>query len=181
LLFSINSLKLPQREYSGGICVRLIQPPLAYMKKSSCGFTDRSLFPGSKGGGFFSTGGFAVSSIALGEAPETGGGGFWEFGAAVALPKAFGFRDSFCALRLQALKSAISTRKNDFIARVRPLFCASVEHTRSPTSAFSIPAVANVSLQLFDFVAAFFQQLNDAVRAGKMQRTSDNGSWLAAF
>jgi hypothetical protein len=124
-------LKLPQREYSGGICVRLIQPPLAYMKKSSCGFTDKSLLPGSKGGGFFLTCSFAVPSIVLGETPETGGGVFWEFGAAVAIPKGFGFGDSFCALRLHALKSATSTRKNDFIARVRPLFCMSVEDTRS--------------------------------------------------
>src|SRR5262249_20701705 len=57
LLFSINSLKLPQREYSGGICVRLIQPPLANMKKSSRGFTDESLLFASSGVGFFSTGG----------------------------------------------------------------------------------------------------------------------------
>src|SRR6266576_5971516 len=55
LLFSISWLKLPQREYSGGISVFLIQPPLAYIKKSSCGFTDVSMFFGSRGGGFFST------------------------------------------------------------------------------------------------------------------------------
>src|SRR5437667_12138269 len=54
LFLSINSLKPPHREYSGGISVRLIQPPSAYMKKSSCGLMDVSMFFGSSGGGFFS-------------------------------------------------------------------------------------------------------------------------------
>src|SRR5437764_5489936 len=110
LLFSINSLKLPQREYSGGISVRLIQPPLAYIKKSSCGFTDKSLLLGSSGGGFFSTAGLSVSWIGLGDTPETGGGAFWEFGVAVAPPKGFGFRDSSCARMLNTEKSATRIR-----------------------------------------------------------------------
>src|SRR3984893_14712581 len=57
LFLSINSLKLPQREYSGGISVRLIQPPSAYRKKSSAGLTDGSMLLGSigrDGGGFLS-------------------------------------------------------------------------------------------------------------------------------
>ena len=57
LLCSISSLKLPQRVYSGGISVRLIQPPFAYEKKSSYGLTDVSKFDGSIGGGLFSADG----------------------------------------------------------------------------------------------------------------------------
>src|SRR5271167_3043473 len=34
--------EVPQREYSGGIGVFLSQVPFAYLKKSSCGLTDRS-------------------------------------------------------------------------------------------------------------------------------------------
>src|SRR5213076_142308 len=52
LLRSISSLKAPHREYSGGISVRLIHAPLAYLKKSSPGFTDGSTFFGSSGGAF---------------------------------------------------------------------------------------------------------------------------------
>src|SRR5207249_10902363 len=83
LLFSINSLKLPQREYSGGISVGLIQPPLAYIKKSSCGFTYKSLLLVSSGGGFFSTAVLSVSWIGLGVTVEAGGGALREFGVAV--------------------------------------------------------------------------------------------------
>ena len=36
-------------------------------------------------------------------------------------------------------------------------------------------------LQLLDFVAAFFQQGQDAIRTGKMQRARNNCSRLAAF
>src|SRR4029077_9540237 len=54
LLRSISSLNAPQREYSGGISVFLIQLPLANRKKSSPGFTDESPLLGSSGGGFFS-------------------------------------------------------------------------------------------------------------------------------
>src|SRR5215469_13194389 len=50
LLRSINSLNAPQREYSGGISVCLIQLPLANRKKSSPGFTDESLLLASSGG-----------------------------------------------------------------------------------------------------------------------------------
>jgi len=56
LFFSINWLKLPQREYSGGICVRLIQPPLDYMKKSYDGLTEVSMFAVSNGGAFLLSG-----------------------------------------------------------------------------------------------------------------------------
>src|SRR6202011_368577 len=62
LFFSISSLKLPQREYSGGISVRLIQPPFAYRKKSSDGLTDGSMSFISIGVRFFSILGLAASS-----------------------------------------------------------------------------------------------------------------------
>ena len=45
----------------------------------------------------------------------TGRGGFWAFGAAVALPKGFDFGDSVCALKLHAQKTATRTGTNDFI------------------------------------------------------------------
>jgi hypothetical protein len=62
------------------------------MKKSSCGFADVSLFLASSGGGFF-----------------------WVFGAAVALPKGFDFGDSVCALKLHTLQTTTRVRTNDFI------------------------------------------------------------------
>ena len=45
----------------------------------------------------------------------TGGGGFWVFGAAVALPKGFDFGDSVCALKLHTLRTAARIETNDFI------------------------------------------------------------------
>jgi hypothetical protein len=61
------------------------------MKKSSCGFAVVSLFLGSSGGGF------------------------WMFGAAVALPKGFDFGGSVCALKAHAVQIATRIRRNDFI------------------------------------------------------------------
>ena len=92
------------------------------MKKSSCGFTDRSLSLASSGGRFFSTGGFTVSSLDSWELLEIGGGGFCAFGAAVALPKGFGFGDSVCALKMHAVKSATGITINDFMVLGKRMF-----------------------------------------------------------
>jgi len=74
----------------------------------------------------------------------TGGGGFWVFGAAVALPKGFDFGDSVCALKLHTLQTATRIRTNDFIVekmyaricliRVRPPKRSSVEAALATTA-----------------------------------------------
>src|SRR5207249_8229047 len=71
---------LPQREYSGGIGVRLIQPPLAYIKKSSEGFTEGFMFAVSKGGGFLSSAVGVVTSPCVCATGLVGGGGFFSDG-----------------------------------------------------------------------------------------------------
>src|SRR5438094_8526718 len=66
---------MPQREYSGAIGVRLIQPPLAYIKKSSEGFTEVSMLAMSKGGAFLSSGVGVVVSPCVCATGLVGGGG----------------------------------------------------------------------------------------------------------
>jgi len=113
LFRSINSLKLPQRDSSGGISVRLIQPPLEYWKKSSCALTDVSILPGSSGGGFFSVGFADLLSVPAGALVSTGGGGFPVVGLGLPVcgfgevPTTGDFSGSVCARKADAHKQII--------------------------------------------------------------------------
>src|SRR4029077_11845662 len=87
--------------------VRLIQPPLAYRKKSSQGFTEVSMLAVSKGGsGFLSSGiGVVVSPCVCATGLVSGGGLFsagtlpavWTFGGGVTVANGGDFCGSVCA------------------------------------------------------------------------------------
>src|SRR5258707_10435295 len=87
--------------------VRLIQPPLAYIKKSSERFTEVSMLAVSKGsGGFLSSGvGLVISPCVCATGLVSGGGLFsagilpavWTFGGGVAVANGGDFCGSVCA------------------------------------------------------------------------------------
>ncbi len=65
-----------------------------------------------------------------------GGGCFWLFGAAVALPKGFDFGDSVCALKLHVQKTATRIGTNDFIVFGKKLMLGVVRpHKRTSVEA----------------------------------------------
>src|SRR5438128_5011065 len=126
LFLSINSLKLPQREYSGGISVRLIQPPSAYIKKSSAGLTAGSMSPGLIGRVLVSVGVLAPFSLLAAGLVSTAGGGPFSTGTFFAsctpgagdLPMSGDFSGSVCACKENTLNKLTTKTDNDsFIAQ----------------------------------------------------------------
>src|SRR5437870_7706237 len=103
--------------------VRLIQPSLAYMKKSSAGLTDVSMFAVSKGGAFLSSGVGVVISPCVCATGLVGGGGFfsagilpavWTFGGGVAVARGGDFCGSVCASAVAAVSAPKRVRHVEF-------------------------------------------------------------------
>src|ERR1700730_6274062 len=120
LFCSIRILKLPQRANSGGISVFLIQEPFAYMKKSSCGLTDVSMFFGSIVMELSSAFALADSVAALDPTVDGGlpsAGGFeslWTLGGGVP-PATEDFCGSDCARNVMAQTRASRMKRLDLI------------------------------------------------------------------
>ena len=102
----------------------MIHPPLAYIKKSSEGFTDVSMLAMSKGGGFFSSGvGVVVSSSVCATGLVGAGGLFsagifpavWTFGGGVTVASGGDFCGSVCAHAQRAHQEMKIISGNDLI------------------------------------------------------------------